>query len=184
MFAAGDARARKLASGPGATSGAVSTKTEPLTAPKSRLLIALHMVAFAVMYFGIERAVFHSDRASATTSQRVLGTLVILAGAALTHMARVSFASWRFRAKIDVGHQLATEGPFQFIRHPIYAGLDLLAIGTGIWIPSPIVLTSAVLMVLGGDLRARAEEPLLERAFGETYRYYRNRTWRFIPRLY
>jgi protein-S-isoprenylcysteine O-methyltransferase Ste14 len=39
-------------------------------------------------------------------------------------------------------------------------------------------------MAIGGTLRARAEEPLLERMFGEQYREYRSRTWRFVPGIY
>ena len=98
--------------------------------------------------------------------------------------ARLAFASWRFRAQIDPGHRLATGGPFRFIRHPIYAGLDLLAIGTALWIPTPLVCLGTLLMAVAGDLRARAEELLLESAFGNMFREYRLRTRRFIPGLY
>ena len=97
---------------------------------------------------------------------------------------RISFASWRFRAEIGPGHQVATGGPFRFVRHPIYAGMDLLALGTAVWIPSWIVWLGFALMVLGSDLRARAEEPLLEEAFGDAYRDYRGGTYRFLPGIY
>jgi protein-S-isoprenylcysteine O-methyltransferase Ste14 len=39
-------------------------------------------------------------------------------------------------------------------------------------------------MVLGSDLRARAEERLLTGTFGETYATYCRRTARFVPGLY
>ena len=39
-------------------------------------------------------------------------------------------------------------------------------------------------VVIGGELRARAEKALLERAFGEPYLEYRLRTRRFIPGVY
>ena len=77
--------------------------------------------------------------------------------------ARLSFASWRFRAQIDSGHQLATGGPFRFVRHPTYAGLDLLAFGTALWIPTPVVWLGTLVMAVVGDLRACAEELLLAR---------------------
>ncbi len=44
------------------------------------------------------------------------------------------FRSWRFRAKLDEGHQLATGGPFRLLRHPIYMGLNLLALGSAFWV--------------------------------------------------
>ena len=43
--------------------------------------------------------------------QRVVGSGVIAAGAVLMVWALVSFQSWRFRAKLDADHQLATGGP-------------------------------------------------------------------------
>jgi protein-S-isoprenylcysteine O-methyltransferase Ste14 len=39
-------------------------------------------------------------------------------------------------------------------------------------------------MVLGSDLRGRAEEKLLARAFGDSYSSYRARTRRFVPNIY
>jgi protein-S-isoprenylcysteine O-methyltransferase Ste14 len=141
------------------------------------------MVAFGVMYFGIGRAVFDT-RTAATAAQRVIGSAIIIAGAGLMTWARASFASWRFRAELAAGHELATGGPFRVVRHPLYAGLDLLALGSAIWIGTLPVWIGAALMAVGGDLRARAEEPLLERAFGEEYREYRARTWRFVPGAY
>jgi protein-S-isoprenylcysteine O-methyltransferase Ste14 len=142
------------------------------------------MAAFAILYFGVGQAVFGSGVPRFVLGQRVLGAGVILAGGGLMYWARVSFASWRFRAELDARHQLATGGPFRFVRHPLYAGMDLLALGSAIWIPTVIVWIGFVLMVLGGDLRARAEEPLLERAFGDAYREYRRGTYRFLPGIY
>jgi protein-S-isoprenylcysteine O-methyltransferase Ste14 len=142
------------------------------------------MAAFAVLYFGVGQAVFGTGVPHFVLGQRVLGASIILGGGGLMYWARVSFASWRFRAELDAGHQLATGGPFRFVRHPLYAGMDLLALGTAIWIPTVIVWIGFVLMVLGGDLRARAEEPLLEQAFGEAYREYRRSTYRFLPGIY
>jgi protein-S-isoprenylcysteine O-methyltransferase Ste14 len=51
-------------------------------------------------------------------------------------------------------------------------------------VPTPITWTGFVLMVIGGDLRARSEEKLLEQAFGDRYRAYRARTRRFVPGVY
>jgi protein-S-isoprenylcysteine O-methyltransferase Ste14 len=155
-----------------------------MRAPRANLLIGLHMVAFALMYTGVERAVFRVGMPAVLPFVKALGMLLILVGGAVMCWARLSFASWRFRAQLDAGHQLATSGPFRLIRHPIYTGLDLLALGTALWVPTTLVWLGAVLMAGAGELRARAEEVLLERAFGETYRNYRRQTKRFIPGVY
>ena len=70
------------------------------------------------------------------------------------------------------------------VRHPIYMGLNLLALGTAVWAPTAIVWVGFLLMVVGSDLRARAEEALLTKAFGPSYREYMTRTRRFVPGIY
>jgi protein-S-isoprenylcysteine O-methyltransferase Ste14 len=46
------------------------------------------------------------------------------------------------------------------------------------------VWAAFVLMVIGSDLRARAEEKLLKDVFGASYREYSSRTRRFLPGIY
>jgi protein-S-isoprenylcysteine O-methyltransferase Ste14 len=154
------------------------------TAPFSRALVAFHGLAFAVMYLGISIAVIPGRVPIWFPGQRVAGSLVIAGGAALMVSALVYFRSWRFRATLDKGHQLAIGGPFRILRHPIYMGLNLLALGTALWVPAPIVWAAFVLMAIGSDLRARAEETVLKQAFGPSYSEYCARTRRFVPGIY
>lgn len=154
------------------------------TAPFSRTLLALHMVAFGLMYFGLGQAVIPERVPAWFLGQRLVGTVVIAGGAALMAWALVYFRSWRFRARLDRGHQLATGGPFRLMRHPIYMGLNLLAFGTSLWVPTAVVWGAFALMIVGSDLRARAEEKLLEQSFGEAYGTYRAGTRRFLPGIY
>jgi protein-S-isoprenylcysteine O-methyltransferase Ste14 len=63
-------------------------------------------------------------------------------------------------------------------------GLNLLALGTALWVPTTLLWVAFVLMAVGSDLRARAEEALLERIFGPSYREYIARTRRFVPGVY
>jgi len=157
---------------------------EETSAPFSRAVLAFHGLAFAVMYFGMCNAVIPGHVPAWFPGQRVAGALVIAGGAALTASALVHFRSWRFRATLEKGHQLTTAGPFRFVRHPIYMGLNLLALGTALWVPTAIVWAAFVLMAIGSDLRARSEEALLTRAFGPSYLEYRARTKRFVPGIY
>jgi len=157
---------------------------EKRTAKYSRLLVATHFVAFGFMYAGIGSAVFSGRAFDWFAGQRVVGAVIIGIGAALGASALLYFRSWRFRASLSEGHQLATGGPFTVLRHPIYMALNLLALGSAIWIPSVMVWAGFVLMLLGSDLRARAEETLLGETFGTDYQAYRKKTWRFIPWIY
>jgi protein-S-isoprenylcysteine O-methyltransferase Ste14 len=154
------------------------------TARFSRLAFVPHLIAFAILYIGIDNAVFRDRVPDWFAGQRIVGALIIVAGAALAASALAYFRSWRFRAQLDAEHQLATGGPFRYLRNPIYMGLDLLALGSAIWVPTPMLWLSVVLMIIGGDVRARAEEGVLRETFGEEYRAYAARTRRFLPGIY
>jgi protein-S-isoprenylcysteine O-methyltransferase Ste14 len=154
------------------------------TAAHSRSLVLVHMVAFGLMYFGVGNAVLPNRVPLWFPGQRMLGFLVITVGAAFMCWALLYFRSWRFRAQLDAGHELASGGPFRYVRHPIYLGLNLLALGTAIWVPTTLTWIATLMMVIGSDLRGRAEEGLLRQVFGDTYAAYCARTSRFLPGVY
>jgi len=80
-------------------------------------------------------------------------------------------------------HTLVTEGPYRWVRHPFYDAMALLIAGIALiaanWF---MLLTGAVVFSLLA-LRSRTEEAHLLARFGESYRDYRERTGRFVPRL-
>jgi protein-S-isoprenylcysteine O-methyltransferase Ste14 len=164
------------------TSAIVSEEVH--AARRSRALVAFHAVAFGIMYLGIGLAVFGMRVPFWFRGQRVVASVVVGLGAVLVVSARVHFRSWRFRAQLDKGHELAMGGPFRLLRHPIYMGLNLLALGSAIWAPTPLLWIAFALMAIGSDLRGRAEERILEEAFGQRYRDYCGRTRRYVPYVY
>jgi protein-S-isoprenylcysteine O-methyltransferase Ste14 len=112
-----------------------------------------------------------------------LGSLLAVAGAALVLRSRAELGpAWSFVAQADQGTGLVTTGPYRLVRHPIYLGLSLLAMGEALAFGSG----PALMIVLSGIAptfawRARAEEKLLSRTFGEQYAVYRERTNMIIP---
>jgi protein-S-isoprenylcysteine O-methyltransferase Ste14 len=153
-------------------------------APFSRSLVALHGLVFVLLYYAVTDAILRHQVPALFVGQRLLGALIIAAGSLLAVWTLLHFDSWRLRAKLDSGHQLATGGPFRILRHPIYAGLNLLALGTAVWVPTGLAWVAFALVVLCSDLRARAEEALLKQAFGNSYEEYCARTRRFVPWVY
>lgn len=58
------------------------------------------------------------------------GCLLALAGAALVLWSRAELGSaWSFVPMADQGTDFVTTGPYRLVRHPIYLGLSLLAMG-------------------------------------------------------
>ena len=113
------------------------------------------------------------------------GSLLAIAGAALVLRSRAELgAAWSFAPKADEATGLVTTGPYRLVRHPIYLGLALLALGEALAFSS----WSAFLILLVGIVptfawRACAEETLLSRTFGERYAVYQKHTSMLIPLL-
>jgi protein-S-isoprenylcysteine O-methyltransferase Ste14 len=151
-------------------------------APNASLLVASHIVGLFVLYFGVGYALPNGFFGGPILAG--IGAALILGGTALSSWTLVVFRSWKLRAEIGADHELCTVGPFRLVRHPIYTAMDLMALGTLLWAPHPIVGLGAVGIVIAGDLRARAEEKLLVGVFGGRYTAYMASTRRLIPGVY
>lgn len=78
---------------------------------------------------------------------------------------------------------LVEKGPYRFVRHPMYAGLVLIACGWALVVRGRVTLLWAAVLFLVLDAKSRREERWLqERLPG--YVDYRRRVRRFIPFVY
>jgi protein-S-isoprenylcysteine O-methyltransferase Ste14 len=78
---------------------------------------------------------------------------------------------------------LVRRGIYRFMRHPIYTGLVLAAVGGAIYAVSPLALGLALVLAVILDLKSRREEEWLRERY-PAYGSYAARTKRFIPGLY
>lgn len=116
---------------------------------------------------------------------RWLGVGVALGGFALLQWAQMTLGkNWSDDPKLVKGQQVVANGPYRWIRHPIYAGF-LLILGALLLITANAVVGGLWLAMTALDVTARmnAEEAMLLRQFGEPYRAYMQRTGRVLPRL-
>jgi protein-S-isoprenylcysteine O-methyltransferase Ste14 len=84
---------------------------------------------------------------------------------------------------IAQGSKLVTDGPYKYVRHPMYSGV-LLA-GLSLVINYPNILRVIILAILVVDLviKMNYEEILLKIYFSD-YKVYKRFTWKLIPYLY
>lgn len=103
----------------------------------------------------------------------IVGLLILIVGATLRLWSAFAF----YRANIKVVYvkpqaQLVTSGPFALSRNPLYIGILLINLGSGLLFGTPGgVVTSVILFVLF-DMWARLEEKQLTEKFGATYQEY------------
>jgi protein-S-isoprenylcysteine O-methyltransferase Ste14 len=116
-----------------------------------------------------------------------VGSLLYFPGMSLVLWARLAlgkdyFVSTGFGAQLFVEHRLVTSGPFAFVRHPMYMGIFLAALGSLLvyftWTTLLFVCFAPLL-----TFRVRREEAALAEEFGEKWQEYRMCVPAFIPRL-
>lgn len=110
------------------------------------------------------------------------------AGAAVLAL-RMSITCWRhmgrhWRMGVDPSQELEllTDGPFSWVRHPIYSLGMLIMLCTLVVVPSPVTLTMAAVHVLLLHLKATNEENFLREKFGAVYDEYRRAVPRLVPK--
>jgi protein-S-isoprenylcysteine O-methyltransferase Ste14 len=89
---------------------------------------------------------------------------------------------WRMDVPLKGEVPLITDGPFRYVRHPIYTLSMLLMICSAVVVPTVPMLGIAIVHLLLMQLKARHEERHLLRLHGEVYQSYLARTGRFFPR--
>lgn len=81
-------------------------------------------------------------------------------------------------------HKLVTDGLFAYVRHPIYGGLVLAALGLAAITRSEGRLALAILLWAVSEHKAAYEESCLVQRYGAEYKAYIDKTKKFVPLLY
>ena len=110
---------------------------------------------------------------------------VLLVGISFTWWARIHLGRfWSNAITHKEGHNIIDSGPYGLVRHPIYTGLILGILATGIAVATPASLLGALLISFGEWQKARMEERFLSVELGpEAYESYRRRVPMIVPFL-
>jgi len=165
--------------------GALKTRRTQRTesfAPRYGILF-LEIVGFALVFmdeteFGIlGRRVLQRSYALGVT-----GVVLTWAGIALALWARWHLGQyWSARITIKEDHKLIRTGPYSRLRHPIYSGLDLAAIGSALAIDRWRCVVGVCLIILGYWNKARREEAMLTAQFGADFQEHCSHTGFLFP---
>ena len=112
------------------------------------------------------------------------GCVLAVAGAVVVFRSRLELGpAWSLLPVADEAG-LVTTGPYRLVRHPIYLGLSMLALGEALafasW-PAGLVLLAGIIPTF--VWRAAAEEKRLTGTFGARYACYRKHTRMIIPHV-
>ncbi|WP_425230271.1 methyltransferase family protein [Sphingomonas sp.] len=150
--------------------------------PASVLGIALQGLGIGTASFGPQRVTLDPLSPAALMQAALVAVLMAGAVALFFWASRTMGRNWSLRARVREDHQLVTDGPFAWIRHPIYTAMLLFTLALAVAFGHPRqLLIGLPIFALGTMVRVRAEEALLRGMFGAAYDAWAVRVKRFVP---
>ncbi len=112
----------------------------------------------------------------------VLGLMLVLW--ARRTLGRNWGISTSVQVKLLKEHELVQDGPYAFVRHPMYLGWWVCMLGLVLLYPVWAMSLLFLFSVVSFFNRARREEAALAERFGGAWADYKRRTKRLIPGIY
>jgi protein-S-isoprenylcysteine O-methyltransferase Ste14 len=118
--------------------------------------------------------------------QQVAGMVIGTAGAMVALWCILTFASIGrgTPAPFDPPRRLVIQGPYRFVRNPMYIGAGLALAGAALFYGSlPLLAYTGVFLLMAHLFVVWYEEPTLQHTFGKEYESYCGRVRRWWPRV-
>jgi protein-S-isoprenylcysteine O-methyltransferase Ste14 len=92
--------------------------------------------------------------------------------------------NWSVAVTLKVTHELIRSGPYRLVRHPIYTGILIAAVGTAV-LSNEVRGVVGVLLIFGAYLtKISKEEELMSANFPQAYSEYKASTWKLVPYVF
>jgi protein-S-isoprenylcysteine O-methyltransferase Ste14 len=155
-----------------------TNRTVKRAAVREEVLSRILIPAGAILLFGGFR---RKDGVSGAAGWTMAA--LAAAGFAFTWWARLHLGRlWSGRVTRKADHRIVDRGPYAIVRHPIYAGIILAVLATGIAKGRYQAMIGALIMAVSFFIRARLEERFLSDELGAgAYDDYRRRVPILIP---
>lgn len=119
-----------------------------------------------------------------TDIPQITGVALCIFGLWFTIWARRTLAgNWSSDVTFKQDHELIRRGPYRIVRHPIYTGLLVMVIGTGIHIGQLRCAVGLAFVAVGFWIKLSQEERLLMSHFPDSYPTYRREVKALVPFL-
>ncbi|MBZ5663869.1 MAG: isoprenylcysteine carboxylmethyltransferase family protein [Acidobacteriia bacterium] len=144
---------------------------------------------FIVWFYPLQRGRFSPGTYGLPAMEWGLAVLTVVIAVVsvwlVNSAARRLGKQWALAARLVEGHTLIQDGPYRFVRNPIYTGMFGMLLATGLaagrWIP---LLVAIVFFSAGTYVRIHVEERLLRQAFGAEFEKYARKVPALIPGIY
>ncbi len=115
----------------------------------------------------------------------VLGVFVCGIGVGLAIWARIVLGkNWSGRVMLQKEHHLIIDGPYSFVRHPIYLGGLMAMLGSSLVIGQIFGFAYCILSAFGFWIKSGREEDLLATQFPNEFPQYKQHVKMLLPYLF
>ena len=139
------------------------------------------VLMFAIIVAGVAGPAWRDDAAWFRDLVGILipigGGILLVGGMVGIRRSLTPFPRPLERARLRVG------GAYGLVRHPIYGGLILIAMGWSL-ISSPVALAVTIALAIVLEMKSRLEESMLVQRFREYVAYRHRVRWRFVPHVH
>ncbi|MGA2549613.1 MAG: isoprenylcysteine carboxylmethyltransferase family protein [Burkholderiaceae bacterium] len=113
-----------------------------------------------------------------------VGLALTVAGLLFSVWARIHIGrNWSGSVTVKADHVLVRSGPYAWVRHPIYTGLLLGFLGTGLALDEVRGPVATLIVLAAFWRKLRLEERFMTDTFGQAYQDYRREVSALIPHV-
>lgn len=160
--------------------------------PLIKLPLYLRIITYALFFIGLVLIYVPAQILTWTgiaapskfAVQRIAGALLGGFGGAITLWCILVFAmtGGGTPAPFDPPGRLVVEGPYRYVRNPMYVGAALTLAGAALfWDAWPLLVYAVLFLLVAHLFIITYEEPTLRRSFGRTYEDYCRHVRRWWP---
>lgn len=140
------------------------------------LLVAVQFTLFGVLFVLPRRPV--------TTLTAVMGAVIVGVGLIVVVAAFIRLGNALTPTPVPLAHAgLRTTGIYRIVRHPIYSGILLIAIGIVVAIGSWWTVAWLITLIIFFTLKYTWEDRLLRETYGSPWVQWAEQTGALIPRI-
>jgi protein-S-isoprenylcysteine O-methyltransferase len=170
--------------------GAFTTKTTAAQQSRGSRVVQSLLTVYG-LYLVFARHVhgaawwLHAHFLTPSDATGAIGLLITLLGVGIAIWARVTLGkNWSGAVTLKKDHTLVRRGPYALVRHPIYTGFLLGALGVAVITGEVRGLVGTAIVLVGFSLKYRTEEEFMLANFGDEYRTYQREVKALIPWVY
>jgi protein-S-isoprenylcysteine O-methyltransferase Ste14 len=147
---------------------------------------AIHLtfvaIAFIITFFQFKNVFLWNELIPYVPSVEFVGVIILVLSLLFAIWARLVLGrNWSGAIQKVEGQRLISNGPYKYIRNPIYTGIVCGFFGTFITFGTTASLLGFIIILIAYIAKINREQKFLIEEFGEEYKKYITKSWALIP---